>query len=94
VQEIEIVDTFWTLYRFKTGPSLQVVELNAPGAIRTRGLRIRNPALYPPELRGRMDFLGEASVVLSFARLFVTINGELGSIEAATVWQGSVIATL
>ena len=25
---------------------------NAPGEIRTHGLRIRNPALYPPELRG------------------------------------------
>jgi hypothetical protein len=26
--------------------------LNAPGGIRTHGLRIRNPALYPSELRG------------------------------------------
>jgi hypothetical protein len=25
----------------------------APGGIRTHGLRIRNPALYPSELRGR-----------------------------------------
>jgi hypothetical protein len=30
--------------------------LNAPGEIRTHGLRIRNPALYPPELRGQMGF--------------------------------------
>ena len=29
---------------------------NAPGAIRTHGLRIRNPALYPPELRGREEY--------------------------------------
>src|SRR5882724_2982117 len=28
----------------------------APDAIRTRGLRIRNPALYPPELRGRAQY--------------------------------------
>jgi hypothetical protein len=28
--------------------------LNAPGEIRTHGLRIRNPALYPPELRGHI----------------------------------------
>lgn len=27
---------------------------NAPGAIRTHGPRIRNPVLYPPELRGRI----------------------------------------
>jgi hypothetical protein len=26
---------------------------NAPGAIRTHDPRIRNPVLYPPELRGR-----------------------------------------
>ena len=30
--------------------------LNAPGEIRTHGLRIRNPALYPPELRGREEY--------------------------------------
>ena len=30
-----------------------VLETGDPGAIRTRGLRIRNPALYPAELRGR-----------------------------------------
>ena len=29
-----------------------MVEINAPGAIRTHGPRIRNPVLYPPELRG------------------------------------------
>ena len=28
---------------------------NAPGAIRTRDPRIRNPVLYPPELRGHPD---------------------------------------
>ena len=30
-------------------------KLNAPGGIRTHGLRIRNPALYPTELQGRMN---------------------------------------
>jgi hypothetical protein len=29
---------------------------NAPGAIRTHGPRIRNPVLYPPELRGHKGF--------------------------------------
>ena len=28
------------------------MKLNAPGVTRTRGPRIRNPVLYPPELRG------------------------------------------
>src|SRR4051812_48804674 len=27
--------------------------ISAPGATRTRGPRIRNPVLYPPELRGQ-----------------------------------------
>jgi hypothetical protein len=45
----------WTLRkknRLKKKP--QMVEIiNAPGGIRTHGLRIRNPALYPTELQGR-----------------------------------------
>ena len=34
-----------------------LVEFNGvPGAIRTRGLRIRNPLLYPAELRGQHGY--------------------------------------
>jgi hypothetical protein len=29
------------------------IPSNTPGAVRTRDLRIRNPALCPPELRGQ-----------------------------------------
>ena len=29
-----------------------IVFIGAPGVTRTRGTRIRNPSLYPPELRG------------------------------------------
>ena len=35
---------------------LSMRKVNAPDAIRTRDLRIRNPALYPPELRGREEY--------------------------------------
>ena len=32
----------------------EVIEINgAPGVTRTRGTRIRNPLLYPPELQGQ-----------------------------------------
>jgi hypothetical protein len=31
----------------------RLIRLGAPGVTRTRGTRIRNPVLYPPELRGR-----------------------------------------
>src|SRR5262245_52170899 len=31
-------------------------EINAPGEIRTHGPRIRNPVLYPTELRGHIVF--------------------------------------
>jgi hypothetical protein len=31
-------------------------ESNAPGEIRTHGPRIRNPVLYPPELRGHKEY--------------------------------------
>ena len=34
-------------------------ESGDPGAIRTRDLRIRNPLLYPAELRGRPGFLSD-----------------------------------
>ena len=34
------------------GGELSTWKQNAPGGIRTHGLRIRNPALYPTELRG------------------------------------------
>jgi hypothetical protein len=30
-----------------------MILFGAPAAIRTRGLRIRNPSLYPSELQGR-----------------------------------------
>ena len=30
------------------------LDINAPGEIRTHGPRIRNPVLYPTELRGHM----------------------------------------
>ena len=30
----------------------RIIFIGVPGEIRTRGLRIRNPALYPAELRG------------------------------------------
>lgn len=35
------------------------LNINAPGMTRTCGLWIRNPSLYPPELRGldRNDYL-------------------------------------
>jgi hypothetical protein len=33
-------------------PFVYCAVVNAPGAIRTHGPRIRNPVLYPPELRG------------------------------------------
>ena len=48
------MDTLWTLPKkkwLKKKPQM-LEKLNAPGGIRTHGLRIRNPALYPPELRG------------------------------------------
>ena len=32
------------------------MEFNAPGEIRTHGPRIRNPVLYPPELRGHKEY--------------------------------------
>ena len=36
------------------GTKLQVIErIGAPGVTRTRGTRIRNPLLYPPELQGQ-----------------------------------------
>ena len=31
---------------------ISIGKISAPGAIRTHGPRIRNPVLYPPELRG------------------------------------------
>ena len=33
-----------------------VEKINAPGGIRTHGLRIRNPALYPTELQGPIKY--------------------------------------
>lgn len=41
--------------------SVSVCFCYAPGAIRTRGTGIRNPVLYPPELRG---LEGEVSCLL------------------------------
>jgi Phage integrase family len=47
------LDTFWTLPRLRRVAQMaKWLELNAPGVTRTRGPRIRNPVLYPPELRG------------------------------------------
>jgi hypothetical protein len=34
----------------------KLLILNAPGEIRTHGPRIRNPVLYPPELRGHKEY--------------------------------------
>ena len=67
---------------------------NAPGAIRTHGPRIRNPVLYPPELRGHIGFRTDAGVLLSFAPLFVTINDELWSIEAGVFKKASMTLEL
>ena len=39
----------------KTAKPLKL--LSAPGVTRTRGTRIRNPVLYPPELRGHEESL-------------------------------------
>ena len=36
-----------------TGAGASMLKTSAPDAIRTRDPRIRNPVLYPPELRGR-----------------------------------------
>ena len=44
--------------------------VNAPGAIRTHGPRIRNPVLYPPELRGHMEY---QLVTVSIAPLRVNV---------------------
>ena len=35
-----------------------LVGTGAPAVIRTRGLRIRSPLLYPAELQARMGFVG------------------------------------
>ena len=43
--------------RIKTGSNrFDIEKLNAPGEIRTHGPRIRNPVLYPTELRGHIVF--------------------------------------
>ena len=40
--------------RMLRAQNMQVIEINgAPGVTRTRGTRIRNPLLYPPELQGQ-----------------------------------------
>ena len=36
-------------------PEREISEIGAPGAIRTPGLRIRNPSLYPSELQGQSE---------------------------------------
>ncbi len=41
-------------------------NIGAPGAIRTRGTRIRNPLLYPAELRGRRTSISGAMEVAWF----------------------------
>ena len=38
--------------RHKKGLRREALAIGAPAAIRTRGLRIRNPSLYPTELQG------------------------------------------
>ena len=44
-------------HRYDTDKTVKQKEkISAPGEIRTHGLRIRNPALYPPELRGREEY--------------------------------------
>ena len=42
-----------------------LLKLNAPGEIRTHGPRIRNPVLYPTELRGLMK--GQAFTLIFFS---------------------------
>ena len=45
-------------HKKKKGANLELANstilFGTPGAIRTRGTRIRNPLLYPTELQGRM----------------------------------------
>ncbi len=42
-----------TLSPFRISPPVLYSDSSAPGAIRTRNLRIRSPTLYPIELRGQ-----------------------------------------
>src|SRR4030042_6292473 len=42
------------------GTNMEVIEkIGAPGVTRTRGTRIRNPLLYPPELQGHINNLNK-----------------------------------
>ena len=66
------------------------VALGAPCRIRTRGLRLRRPLLYPAELRARIPFSeretgfepatygleGHRSSQLSYSRIFYSGRGE------------------
>ena len=41
--------------RISRAQNMEVIErISAPGVTRTRGTRIRNPLLYPPELQGQL----------------------------------------
>jgi hypothetical protein len=55
------LDTLDSLTKEKGKPSISfpfIISLFrfAPGVTRTRGPRIRNPVLYPPELRGHKEY--------------------------------------
>ncbi len=50
--------------------------LGAPGRIRTCGTRIRNPVLYPPELRGPLEKLLAHSIVVGALQACRRIRGK------------------
>ena len=55
---ISIVGRKWETPCLKNPTLLQALEITgAPGVTRTRGTRIRNPLLYPPELQGHWKYL-------------------------------------
>jgi hypothetical protein len=43
-----------------------MLKKSAPGEIRTHGPRIRNPVLYPTELRGRIEYQLVTVIFFSF----------------------------
>jgi hypothetical protein len=52
--------------------------MNAPGAIRTHDPRIRNPVLYPPELRGQTQNSSTYPRVVALSRPTVTVFVTVG----------------
>ena len=60
---------------------------NAPGVTRTRGPRIRNPVLYPPELRGHNVKIYHNSVSLQYCPQFprqAYLAGSFGKVRASS----------